>query len=188
MLIPIVPPQFDVDIDLRYATDDNVAGQRLYRRTACLLNGDAAAALSRAAALARPLGLRLLIYDAFRPVEAQMALVRRFPDSLYVSDPRRGSAPHCRGAAVDLTLTTHGGTPLPMGTAFDDFTEAAHHGALDIPTDAQRNRALLLGLMTASGWDFYRREWWHYQLFNPRQYPLLSDTVLDAPMVAEDLQ
>lgn len=188
MLTSIAPPHFDVDIDLRYATADNVVGQRLYRRPACLLNADAAAALARAIAMAKALGLRLLIYDAFRPVEAQFALVRRFPDSPYVSDPRRGSAPHCRGAAVDLTLATGTGVPLPMGTGFDDFTEAAHHGALDIPADAQRNRALLLGLMTAAGWDFYRREWWHYQLFNPRQYPLLSDTVLDAPMVAEDLK
>ena len=38
--------------------------------------------------------------------------------------------------------------------------------------------------MTAAGWDFYRREWWHYQLFEPRRYPLLNDSVLPAPMMA----
>jgi D-alanyl-D-alanine dipeptidase len=37
----------------------------------------------------------------------------------------------------------------------------------------------LLGIMTAAGFDFYRREWWHYQLFSPRgRYPVLSDSVL----------
>ncbi len=36
---------------------------------------------------------------------------------------------------------------------------------------AQKNRLLLLAIMTEAGWDFYRNEWWHYQLFNPRTYP-----------------
>ena len=41
---------------------------------------------------------------------------------------------------------------------------------------AQKNRFLLLGLMTAAGWDFYRNEWWHYQLFEARaKYPLIGD-------------
>lgn len=187
MLIPISAPDFDVDIDLRYATDQNVIGHRLYRRGACLLNPDATTALTRAIDLARPLGLRLRIYDAFRPIEAQLALRRRFPDSPYVSDPRTGSAPHCRGAAVDLTLIDQSGTALDMGTPFDDFTELSHHGAVTIPVGAQKNRAILLGLMTAAGWDFYRREWWHFQLFEPRRFPLLSDSVLSEPMLAEDL-
>ncbi|MCI0487925.1 MAG: hypothetical protein L0229_15140, partial [Blastocatellia bacterium] len=46
----------------------------------------------------------------------------------------------------------------------------------------QRNRAILLGLMTAAGWDFYRNEWWHYQLFDARRYPLYSDS---APLLNE---
>ncbi|MEZ5668432.1 MAG: D-alanyl-D-alanine dipeptidase [Alphaproteobacteria bacterium] len=176
-----------VAVDLRYATRDNVLGRPLYRRAACLLNPEAAQALARAAEIVRPLGLRLRIYDAFRPIEAQLALLRRFPGSPYVSDPRTGSAPHCRGAAVDLGLDDAAGAPLNMGTPFDDFTPAAHHGTTAVSPEAQRNRAILLGVMTAAGWDFYRREWWHYQLFQPRRFPLLSDSVLPEPMIAEDL-
>ena len=37
--------------------------------------------------------------------------------------------------------------------------------------------------MTSAGWDFYRNEWWHYQLFNARDYPLLSDKDLPQPMM-----
>ena len=48
---------------------------------------------------------------------------------------------------------------------------------------APGNRALLIGLMTTAGWDFYRNEWWHYQLFDARRLPLLSDSVLDEPMM-----
>ncbi len=62
-----------------------------------------------------------------------------------------------------------------MGTAVDTFTTLSHHGCRDIGGNAQRNRLVLLGLMTAAGWDNYRYEWWHYQLFAARRYPLLTD-------------
>ena len=55
---------------------------------------------------------------------------------------------------------------------------------MSISPEAQRNRALLMGIMTSAGWDFYRNEWWHYQLFNAQRLPLLSDSVLDTPMMA----
>ena len=74
-----------------------------------------------------------------------------------------------------------------MGTGFDAFTPQAHHARTDIPVAAQRNRALLLGIMTAAGWDFFKNEWWHYQLFNARQrLPLLSDSTLPEPMMAAE--
>jgi len=63
-----------------------------------------------------------------------------------------------------------------MGTAFDAFEPRSHHGRTDISAEAQRNRMLLMGIMTTAGWDFYRNEWWHYQLFNSREYPVLSDS------------
>jgi len=74
-----------------------------------------------------------------------------------------------------------------MGTPFDDFTVQSHHGRTDISQAAQRHRAILLGIMTAAGWDFFRNEWWHYQLFKPRgRYPVLSDSVLPQPMMPTD--
>jgi D-alanyl-D-alanine dipeptidase len=37
--------------------------------------------------------------------------------------------------------------------------------------------------MTAAGWDFYGNEWWHYQLFEPRRFPLVADADLPQPMM-----
>ena len=54
---------------------------------------------------------------------------------------------------------------------------------MDISRDAQRNRHLLMGIMTTAGWDFYRNEWWHYQLFDSRRYDVLEDSVLPEPMM-----
>ena len=93
------------------------------------------------------LGLRFRIFDALRPSEAQWALWAHSPDPEFLADPRRGS-PHSRGVAVDLTLVDRDGQALDMGTEFDAFTPLSHHGNLDVGAEAQRNRALLLGIMT----------------------------------------
>ena len=176
-LLELVQGRSGLLIDLAYARADNVTGKPIYARARCFLHPDAAALLDRAAELARPHGLRLKIFDAYRPPEAQWVLWNAFPNPEFVADPRRGS-PHSRGVAVDLTLVDGTGLELEMGTPFDDFTAASHHGSLAVSVEAQRNRALLLGLMTEAGWDFYRNEWWHYQLFNSRSYPLISDSAL----------
>lgn len=183
-LVRIAPPDFDVDFYLAYATSDNFTGKPVYGRADCWLHEDAAACLRKAIELARPLGWRLKIFDAFRPSEAQWALWNHTPDPEFLADPRRGS-PHSRGVAVDLTLIdAKTGEELDMGTGFDAFTPLSHHACTAIPAEAQRNRLLLMGLMTAAGWDFYRHEWWHYQLFNARaNYPLFSDSALPVGMM-----
>jgi D-alanyl-D-alanine dipeptidase len=40
-----------------------------------------------------------------------------------------------------------------------------------------------MGIMTAADWDFYRNEWWHYQLFNSRDYPVIELASLPRPMM-----
>lgn len=172
----------DLDIALAYATAGNFTGKPVYRADAgCFLNAEAAALLSKAVELARPLGLKFKLLDAFRPAEAQWVLWNHTPDAGFLADPRLGS-PHSMGAAIDLTLIRRdSGEELDMGTAFDAFTPLSHHGNQAIGTEAQMNRHLLMGLMTTAGWDFYRNEWWHYQLFNARtHHPVLSNSILGA--------
>jgi zinc D-Ala-D-Ala dipeptidase len=181
-LVPIVSPAYDVDLDIAYATSRNFTGAPIYRRAAACLHPDAAAALTRAIALAHGQGLRLKIFDAFRPAEAQWKMWNHTPDPEFLADPRRGS-PHSRGVAVDLTLIESSGKELDMGTAFDTFKKQSHHANTEISAAAQRNRFLLLGLMTSAGWDFYRNEWWHYQLFDARRYPVLGDADVEGGMM-----
>ena len=181
-LVEITSESRDVVLDIAYATPRNLTGRPVYARAACYLHPDAAQKLDKAIALARPLGFRLKIFDAFRPSEAQWVLWNARPDPNFLADPRRGS-PHSRGVAIDLTLLDSSGAELDMGTGFDAFTPLSHHADTEIPVAAQRNRLLLLGLMSAAGWDFYSNEWWHYQLFNARQYPLLGDADLPQPMM-----
>jgi D-alanyl-D-alanine dipeptidase len=170
--------------DIRYATADNLTGRPIYARPVAMLVPDARARLLHAGLLAGQLGLRLKIYDAYRPIEAQWALWHAVSDKRFASDPRTGGV-HPRGGAVDLTLVDAAGAELPMGAGFDEIAARSAHGSLDISAEAQRNRALLLGVMTAAGWEHYRLEWWHYQLRDVLRYPALwASAVPGGPMVA----
>ncbi len=181
-VVEITAETHGVEIDLFYATERNFTGLPVYTAAHCYLNADATEKLVRAAELAGRFGLRLRIFDALRPAEAQWVLWNHTPDPEFLADPRKGS-PHSRGAAVDVSLSNGNGELLDMGTPFDAFTPLSHHAASAVPITAQRNRTLLLGLMTAAGWDFYSKEWWHYQLFDSRRYPLIADSALPKPMM-----
>jgi zinc D-Ala-D-Ala dipeptidase len=168
--------------DLRYATPDNLSGRPIYKRPVAMLLPEARERLLHAGKLAAQLGLRFKIYDAYRPVEAQWVLWNAVTDRRFVSNPAGGGI-HPRGAAVDLTLVDARGEELPMGAGFDEIAARSAHGHLDISAEAQRNRAILLGLMTAAGWDHYGLEWWHYQIPGFRRHPPLSaSAVPDGPM------
>lgn len=184
-LVEITESQYAVRVALAYATAQNFTGEPVYKSDArCFLHPEAAACLKKAVEIARVQGYGITVFDAYRPTEVQWALWSHTPDPDFLADPRRGS-PHSRGVAIDLTLTDADGDELDMGTPFDSFDPLSHHGNPGISAEAQRNRLLLMGIMTTAGWDFYRNEWWHYQLFNSREYPLLSDAESGTGIITE---
>lgn len=163
----------DLIFDLRYATSNNFTKKILYKSKNCFLHKIAFEHLCIAQKIAKKIGLKLKIFDAYRPVYVQKKLWEILPDSKFIAPPKKGS-PHSRGVAIDLTLVNKKGKELNMGTEFDEFSRLSYHGCLDISKESYENRLLLLGIMTDSGWDFFRNEWWHYQLFNSRKFPIIE--------------
>ncbi|KAF1032717.1 MAG: D-alanyl-D-alanine dipeptidase [Pseudomonas sp.] len=174
-LVEIAPPEYPVEVDLIYATADNLAGVAIYRNARCLLHAEAAECLRKASQFARQAGYTLRIYDAYRPAYAQQLLWQALPDPNYVRDPRLGSH-HTRGVAVDLTLLDEHGEPLDMGTAFDAMEPKSHPFYPDLPPHVQRNRLLLLGIMLGAGFKAIATEWWHYELPDAENFPLIEET------------
>lgn len=177
----------DIDIDLRYAGSDNFVGAPVegYEASRCFLLRPAAEALQRAELALRREGMRLRLYDCYRPARAvrhfvawandpgdQRTKSRHYPhlDKRQLLDgyisPTSG---HSRGATVDLTLLecgVDGGPcqPLDMGTVFDFFDPAANTDS-PLATPAQRaNRDRLRVAMRAAGFRNYAMEWWHFTL------------------------
>jgi D-alanyl-D-alanine dipeptidase len=180
-LVEITPEKFDVIFDLRYATKNNACFQELYSSPFCFLHEAAIEPFKKAIAAAKNLGLKIKIWDAFRPFEIQKFMFKQFANDPskdgFISNPDGGITPHCRGVAIDLTLIDENGKELEMGTDFDEFSNLAFHDSHEISAEAQRNRLILLGIMTVAGWDLYSKEWWHYQLPNPREYPIVKSPV-----------
>ena len=171
----------NIIIDLRYATTNNFTCMKIYSREECYLHSLAYEHLMIAAELAKKIDYKLKIFDGFRPGESQEKLWEYFPNPDFIVPPKKGS-PHSRGVAVDLTLVDKKNNELDMGTGFDEFSTLSFHGTKDISETAFKNRNLLLGIMSSAGWDFFRNEWWHYQLFNSKNFPILFDSDLSEPL------
>jgi D-alanyl-D-alanine dipeptidase len=164
----------DVQLDIRYATPDNFLGRAMYGAPRCYLVTDAAQRLAAADAALHTEGLRLIVWDCYRPRSVQYAMWEILPDPTYVADPARGSR-HNRGAAVDVGVVGLDGELVPLPTDHDDFTPAAHRDAEDLPAAAIANRERLERVMVEAGWIPLASEWWHFDAPNWELYPLRDD-------------
>lgn len=167
-------------LDIRYATPRNFTGEILYPVARCLLRPDVAERLVRVHERLAHEGLRLRIFDCYRPLSIQRRLWALVPDERYVADPAKGSR-HNRGAAVDLTLADSSGAALPMPTEYDDFTPQAHrdYGGGDPLRLANRER--LERAMAAEGFEGLPTEWWHFDAAGWKDHAIL-DVPLDSPL------
>lgn len=174
-----VTSDFNVEFDLRYATSNNVCKKVLYQKTKCFLHPEAAEKLRIAVKIAKELGYKIKIFDGYRPLSVQQFMFDSFPvtegEEGFISDPKTGSIPHCRGIAIDLTLLNSNNQEIDMGSDFDEFSSLAFHDYQNISNDVKKNRQILLTIMTKAGFDFYSKEWWHYQLFQPRTYEIVDN-------------
>jgi len=183
--------------DAKYAGCDNFVGDVVDGYVSGRVAGtrELADALRKVQRMADEKGLRLLLWDAYRPQRAVSHFVRwcaqpedgRTRQRHYPSIERTDMIPmgyiaersgHSRGSTVDLTLCDREGNMLDMGGIFDLMDERSHHGCPDIQPHQHANRELLRGMMLKAGFTDYKNEWWHYRL-RGEPYP---DTYFDFPV------
>jgi D-alanyl-D-alanine dipeptidase len=178
LLVDLRSVDSTIDVQARYATSNNFTGAPLpgYEANRAYLRREAAQALGRVQRRLRSGGLSLRVFDGYRPVRATVAMVawaertgrRALLDSGYIARRSR----HNLGVAVDLTLVDPASrTELPMGTAFDEFTEAAH--TANATGRERRYRDLLVRVMESEGFRNYEMEWWHFS------YPVEGEQAFD---------
>jgi hypothetical protein len=66
-----------------------------------------------------------VVYDAYRPQQAQAQLWDACPNPEYVVDVAIGSN-HSRGTAIDVTLMDEHDNLLDMGAGFDEMHDRSH--------------------------------------------------------------
>ena len=161
-------------IDMPYATTNNFTKTTLYHNPVACLRAEPAYGLKQVQDELSKKGLALKIYDAFRPFSVTCKIWRLVPDRRYAANPKNGSN-HNRGVAVDLTIIDlETGKELDMGTAFDNFTDTAHHDFYQLPANVLANRRLLKAVMRKYGFDIVPTEWWHYQWRNRAGYEIID--------------
>jgi D-alanyl-D-alanine dipeptidase len=166
----------DLTVDLRYATADNFLKQAVYPPGArCQLLPAAAEHLAQAAKALRARGYRLMAWDCYRPLAVQRRMWELYPVRGFVADPNRGGSHHNRGAAIDLTLVTKDGEPVEMPTAFDTFTRASFSRYPGGTKSSREHRDLLIEAMETAGFKRNPMEWWHFDLPNAIDYPILDE-------------
>lgn len=156
--------------ELKYATEQNFTGQKIYDFSDAWLRYGTVKKLAAVSADLAELNLYLKIWDGFRPVSAQQKLWDAFPNSAYVANPASGTSPHCRGNTVDVTLVDAAGNELEMPTAFDDFSKKADRDYSDCTELAAGHAQLLEIIMEKHGFSGYTREWWHFA--DTTEYPV----------------
>lgn len=164
-----------IELDLRYATTNNFIHKRIYQNvTTTYLCMKAITALSEVQQKLIEKGLGLKIFDAYRPYAATELMWELVKDDRYTADPKKGSG-HNRGIAVDLTIIDFNTKKeIAMGTAFDNFSDTAHHNFTALSNEILQNRLLLKELMEHNGFKALDTEWWHYSLTSGKKYPLLN--------------
>ena len=152
----------EIITELKYATADNFTGQVIYDFEDVFLRYGTVMKLKAVSEELAEQGLRLKIWDGFRPVSAQFKLWEICPDPTYVANPNKGYSNHSRGFAVDVTLVDSQGREVEMPTGFDDFSAQADRDYSDC-TPIQREQAQLLeSVMEKHGFSGYQGEWWHF--------------------------
>ena len=150
-------------MELRYATENNFTGVKIYDFTEAYLRYGTVKKLAQVQKELKQQGYSLKIWDAYRPFEAQQKLWEVYPDPNYVANPADGMKKHNLGGTVDITMVAADGSIIPMPTEFDDFSLKADRNYSDIDNEeAVKNVMILQNAMENNGFTGYQGEWWDY--------------------------
>lgn len=182
--------------EMRYFGENNFVGRPIdgYEKPICLLTRQAAQALAEVARDMAPRGLKLKVFDCYRPKRAVAHFLRwaravndlknkrvYYPDMdkprLFTDGYISARSGHSRGSTVDLTLVGSAGE-LDMGTPFDFLSPRSNTSNPTVSAQAHKNRMLLASAMGKRGFRPYQKEWWHFTL---RREPF-PDSYFDFPV------
>lgn len=168
----------DLKVDLRYATENNYTHKVVYTFDEPYLRLGTVKKLIQAQAQFKELGYELVLWDAFRPNEAQFILFDAFPNGNYVANPYGGGhSSHTNGGTVDVTLMKDGQL-CEMPSDMDEYSALGDRNYADVSAEAASNARLLEQIMTANGFVGYFGEWWHYGDTTGYNYADVENAVL----------
>ncbi|WP_406683389.1 M15 family metallopeptidase [Seonamhaeicola sp. MEBiC1930] len=176
----------DLDIELRYLTDNNFVGSPIdgYLENKLILTKETAEALKLVNEDLKSHDLCLKVYDGYRPQRAVNHFIqwaKKLNDTvtksifypnvkkidLFKEDYIASRSGHSRGSTVDITIVdVNTGNPIDMGSSYDFFGKESWVNYNEITKEQKANRIFLQELMKKYGFTGYPKEWWHFTLIN----------------------
>lgn len=184
---PAIPPESDdiivcvsdytedIMIDMRYGGTNNSTATRIYKFDKAYLRYGTVKKLIEAQKKLSESGLRLVIWDAFRPLEAQISLYYTQPECMI--SPAAGRYVRYNNAdAVSVAAVKADGTPIELPSDF--FGENRSRSYTGASAEAKSNAALIDRAMTDAGMVAYLDDEW-YSYADSNEYPLASTVTAD---------
>ena len=162
-----------VVLEVRYGTERNITGKKIYSDGRAWLRQETIAKLARVSRELREKGYRLVLWDAWRPRYAKQALWAAKPDGRFLTPPTKVSR-HTRGTSVDVSLADKDGKILEMPSDHDDFSKKADEDFSDVSKEVAKRARILRRAMFAAGFSGVPDEWWHYDLRDWADYQPLE--------------
>ena len=172
--LTMIDPLLNMEVD--FATQENIFGTNLYNEARILLQQPIAEALFNIKRKIRPDNLGLVIHDAYRPWRTTHAIWKSIPDSLsrFFSPSQEGSCQN-RGAGISVSLfRLNTGESLPMPTDYGVLSVDAYSDYPLLSAEVRRNRDLLRHLMENEGFKASRYRWWHFDHLSCETYPIID--------------
>ncbi len=179
-LIRLLDVDADFIIDLKYATEDNFTGKKIYASAECYIDRHTAEILVKAKDIFKKDGYRVKVFDAYRPISAQAKFWEVMPDDNFVARPpdmtkiTKFRPTHMNGLCVDITLTDMEGNELVMPTAFDELTEKASLNYPGHTGEGKKNGEYMKQVMESVGFQAYDGEWWHFYDVSTEPTPFMD--------------
>lgn len=154
----------DAEFDLLFASTRNITGHAMYPAIP-LMERTTAGRLYQAYLKFKEDGYTIKVYDAYRPLSAQIELYSIVQDTRFIADPDRGGSWHQHGRAIDMSLIDlETGEEMEMPTAMHTFdVAAARYNSRNWSEEARKNVEYMTKIMESVGFSTITTEWWHYE-------------------------
>jgi D-alanyl-D-alanine dipeptidase len=173
-LVELITLEPTIKLDIRYATDNNFVGKKVYPEARAFLQKPAAKAVAKVHRKLRDKGLGIVIFDGYRPWSITKLFweVTSEDKRKFVANPAKGSK-HNRGCAVDLSIfDLRTGQLIDMPSGYDEFTERASPDYTGGTAEQRANREMLRKLMEDAGFTVNPNEWWHFDYKDWERYAI----------------
>lgn len=184
-------------VNLMYAHSQNMMQCNVYKEIGfgnqALAHPKLWELLQKLIPLLKSRGQKLKIFDAYRPPVGHQRMLEIIPMKGFFAQKYEHSL-HCHATAIDCCLTDENGIELIYPTKVDAYTpgyaaqiiqgqgedfqqhlvKATHHYQASEMAQEIANREDFRTLMESVGFEALEHEWWHYNLPNGIDYPVVD--------------